>query len=131
MVCGRHKTPQLFQAGPLLAALRAALREQKHRTGTANVPVTDEAAAMERPGPCAAVGRGVASQYKNHSPRRPASGRGSVRRAIWKNTMRVGQGFDVHAFCDGDHLMLGGVRIPFYPRIQGSFGRRCAITRNQ
>jgi len=27
--------------------------------------------------------------------------------------MRVGQGFDVHAFKPGDHLMLGGVRIPF------------------
>jgi 2-C-methyl-D-erythritol 2,4-cyclodiphosphate synthase len=25
---------------------------------------------------------------------------------------RVGQGFDVHAFADGDHVMLGGVRIP-------------------
>jgi 2-C-methyl-D-erythritol 2,4-cyclodiphosphate synthase len=27
--------------------------------------------------------------------------------------MRIGQGYDVHAFCEGDHLMLGGVRIPF------------------
>ena len=27
-------------------------------------------------------------------------------------TMRIGQGFDVHAFCEGDHVMLGGVRIP-------------------
>ncbi len=27
--------------------------------------------------------------------------------------MRVGQGFDVHAFTEGDHLMLGGVRIEF------------------
>lgn len=27
--------------------------------------------------------------------------------------MRIGSGFDVHAFGDGDHLMLGGVRIPF------------------
>jgi len=27
--------------------------------------------------------------------------------------MRIGQGFDVHAFQEGDHLMLGGVRIPF------------------
>lgn len=27
-------------------------------------------------------------------------------------TIRVGQGFDVHAFCEGDHVMLGGVRIP-------------------
>ena len=25
---------------------------------------------------------------------------------------RIGQGFDVHAFADGDHVMLGGVRIP-------------------
>ena len=26
---------------------------------------------------------------------------------------RVGHGFDVHAFMPGDHLMIGGVRIPF------------------
>jgi len=26
--------------------------------------------------------------------------------------MRIGQGFDVHAFGRGDHVMLGGVRIP-------------------
>lgn len=27
-------------------------------------------------------------------------------------SIRIGQGFDVHAFGDGDHVMLGGVRIP-------------------
>jgi 2-C-methyl-D-erythritol 2,4-cyclodiphosphate synthase len=27
--------------------------------------------------------------------------------------MRIGQGFDVHAFCEGDHVILGGVTIPF------------------
>ncbi|WP_018145602.1 2-C-methyl-D-erythritol 2,4-cyclodiphosphate synthase [Thioalkalivibrio sp. AKL6] len=27
--------------------------------------------------------------------------------------LRIGQGFDVHAFGEGDHLVLGGVRIPF------------------
>jgi len=26
--------------------------------------------------------------------------------------LRIGHGFDVHAFAEGDHLMLGGVRIP-------------------
>lgn len=26
--------------------------------------------------------------------------------------MRIGQGFDVHAFGVGDHVMLGGVRVP-------------------
>jgi 2-C-methyl-D-erythritol 2,4-cyclodiphosphate synthase len=27
--------------------------------------------------------------------------------------MRIGHGYDVHAFREGDHLVLGGVRIPF------------------
>ena len=26
--------------------------------------------------------------------------------------MRIGTGFDVHAFGDGDHVVLGGVRVP-------------------
>lgn len=28
--------------------------------------------------------------------------------------MRIGSGFDVHAFGPGDHLILGGVQIPFH-----------------
>ncbi len=27
--------------------------------------------------------------------------------------MRIGQGFDVHRFGEGDHLMIGGVALPF------------------
>jgi 2-C-methyl-D-erythritol 2,4-cyclodiphosphate synthase len=27
--------------------------------------------------------------------------------------LRIGQGFDVHAFTEGDHLVIGGVTIPF------------------
>lgn len=27
---------------------------------------------------------------------------------------RIGQGYDVHAFCEGDHLMLGGVKIDYH-----------------
>ena len=27
-------------------------------------------------------------------------------------SLRIGQGFDVHAFSDGDHVVLGGVKIP-------------------
>ena len=26
--------------------------------------------------------------------------------------MRIGHGFDAHRFCEGDHLVIGGVRIP-------------------
>ena len=28
------------------------------------------------------------------------------------SSIRIGQGIDVHAFAAGDHLMLGGVRVP-------------------
>ena len=31
--------------------------------------------------------------------------------------IRIGQGFDVHAFGDGDHVMLGGVRVPHTRRV--------------
>jgi len=27
--------------------------------------------------------------------------------------LRIGQGFDVHAFCSGDHIVLGGISIPY------------------
>lgn len=27
--------------------------------------------------------------------------------------MRIGHGYDVHRFCDGDFIVIGGVRIPF------------------
>jgi len=28
--------------------------------------------------------------------------------------MRIGHGYDVHAFGEGDKLILGGVAIPYY-----------------
>src|SRR6202042_3790569 len=33
--------------------------------------------------------------------------------------VRTGNGFDVHAFADGDHVMLGGVRIPHSQGVTG------------
>jgi 2-C-methyl-D-erythritol 4-phosphate cytidylyltransferase / 2-C-methyl-D-erythritol 2,4-cyclodiphosphate synthase len=33
--------------------------------------------------------------------------------------VRTGNGFDVHAFTDGDHVMLGGVRIPHKRGVTG------------
>lgn len=33
-------------------------------------------------------------------------------------TLRIGQGYDVHAFGDGDHVMLGGVRVPHARGVQ-------------
>ena len=33
--------------------------------------------------------------------------------------LRTGSGFDVHAFVDGDHVMLGGIRIPHIRGVTG------------
>ncbi len=33
------------------------------------------------------------------------------------STLRVGQGIDVHAFGPGDHVMLGGVRVPHHQAV--------------
>ena len=33
-------------------------------------------------------------------------------------SLRIGSGFDVHAFGEGDHLMLGGVRVPHERGVQ-------------
>ena len=33
--------------------------------------------------------------------------------------IRLGQGFDVHAFCAGDHIWLGGVRVPHTQALDG------------
>ncbi len=33
--------------------------------------------------------------------------------------IRTGQGFDVHAFTDGDHVILGGVKIPHSKKLLG------------
>lgn len=33
--------------------------------------------------------------------------------------LRIGNGFDVHAFCQGDHIILGGINIPFEYSLEG------------
>ena len=38
--------------------------------------------------------------------------------------MRIGHGYDVHAFGPGDHVTLGGVRDAARPRRRRAFGRR-------
>ena len=34
-------------------------------------------------------------------------------------TVRIGQGLDVHAFQPGNHIMLGGMRIPHHHGVAG------------
>ena len=35
--------------------------------------------------------------------------------------MRIGHGFDVHAFGEGDHIILGGVTIPYQHSLTVSY----------
>ncbi|HEV7612736.1 MAG TPA: 2-C-methyl-D-erythritol 4-phosphate cytidylyltransferase [Steroidobacteraceae bacterium] len=98
----RALTPQLFG----LEQLRHALKEAR----LAGVAVTDEAQAIERIGLRPALVPG--SPFNVKVTRAEDLG---VAERILKMTegsaMRVGQGFDVHAFGKGDHVILGGVRI--------------------
>jgi 2-C-methyl-D-erythritol 4-phosphate cytidylyltransferase/2-C-methyl-D-erythritol 2,4-cyclodiphosphate synthase len=98
----RALTPQVFAFAQLLRALEDAAR--------AGVAVTDEAQALERIGVRAALVRGSPFNIKVTRPEDL-----EVAAAILKmretGLMRVGQGVDVHAFGEGDHVVLGGVRI--------------------
>lgn len=102
----RALTPQVFELAGLEEALDDALRS--------GLAVTDEAQAMERRGLPARLVRGSPFNIKVTTPADL-----SMAEAILKGTeqshMRIGQGFDVHAFGEGDHVVLGGVQID-YPR---------------
>jgi 2-C-methyl-D-erythritol 2,4-cyclodiphosphate synthase/2-C-methyl-D-erythritol 4-phosphate cytidylyltransferase len=102
----RALTPQVFGFARLKQALDEVVR--------LGVAVTDEAQAMERLGLRARLVRGSPFNIKVTTPADL-----SMAEAILKGTeqsqMRIGQGFDVHAFGEGDHVMLGGVKID-YPR---------------
>ena len=45
--------------------------------------------------------------------------RAEILRSAALSDVRTGNGFDVHAFADGDHVMLGGVRIPHSRGVTG------------
>jgi 2-C-methyl-D-erythritol 4-phosphate cytidylyltransferase/2-C-methyl-D-erythritol 2,4-cyclodiphosphate synthase len=98
----RALTPQAFG----FAQLRRALREAAH----AGVAVTDEAQAMERIGVRAALISGSPFNIKVTRAEDLSMAAGILRMRE-SSEMRVGQGTDVHAFGEGDHVVLGGVRI--------------------
>jgi 2-C-methyl-D-erythritol 4-phosphate cytidylyltransferase/2-C-methyl-D-erythritol 2,4-cyclodiphosphate synthase len=95
------QTPQAFAFVPLLAAHRKAAAE-----GYAGF--TDDAALMEWAGHSVATFPGEPANMKLTHPedfaRAEAAGSGGL-------GVRVGTGYDVHAFTEGDHVWLGGVRI--------------------
>jgi 2-C-methyl-D-erythritol 4-phosphate cytidylyltransferase / 2-C-methyl-D-erythritol 2,4-cyclodiphosphate synthase len=102
----RALTPQIFGFAQLKQALDEAVR-----SGTA---VTDEAQAMERLGLPARLVRGSPFNIKVTRAEDLLMAE-AILKGTEKSPMRIGQGFDVHAFGEGNHVVLGGVRID-YPK---------------
>jgi 2-C-methyl-D-erythritol 4-phosphate cytidylyltransferase / 2-C-methyl-D-erythritol 2,4-cyclodiphosphate synthase len=98
----RALTPQIFA----FAELRHALKE----AALAGLTVTDEAQAVERLGlhPTLVQGSPFNIKVTRASDLAAAA---NILKMTEEVPMRVGQGFDVHAFGAGDHVMLAGVRI--------------------
>ena len=95
------QTPQAFCFPALLAAHEAA-------AAAGVTGLTDDGALMEWAGHPVATFPGETSNLKLTHPedfeRTPAQQQPQL-------LVRVGTGYDVHAFTDGDHIWLGGVRI--------------------
>jgi 2-C-methyl-D-erythritol 4-phosphate cytidylyltransferase/2-C-methyl-D-erythritol 2,4-cyclodiphosphate synthase len=98
----RALTPQVFAFAPLRRALQDAAR--------AGAAVTDEAQAMERIGIRAVMVSGSPFNIKLTRAEDLGVAAGILNMGE-SSHMRVGQGMDVHAFGEGDHVVLGGVRI--------------------
>ena len=99
----RALTPQVFA----FAELRHALKEAT----LARTAVTDEAQAVERMGLRPTLVQGSPFNVKVTRPEDLIVA-ARVLKMTEDTPMRVGQGFDVHAFGAGDHVVLGGVRLP-------------------
>ena len=96
------QTPQAFAFDLILAAHRRA-------AAAALDAFTDDAALAEWAGHRVSVFAGETTNVKLTTNEDFA--RAEVMRLAALADVRTGNGFDVHAFADGDHVMLGGVRI--------------------
>ncbi len=98
------QTPQAFRFDVILEAHRRAARESRD-------DFTDDAAIAEWAGLTVTTFEGDAANMKLTTPEDFA--REEARLGAMLGDIRMGTGYDVHAFGDGDHLMLCGVRVPF------------------
>ncbi len=99
------QTPQAFAFAPLLAAHRAAAEAGLDS-------FTDDGALAEWAGLPVTVFAGEPGNRKLTEAADLAEAERRLAGAPAPALTRVGTGFDVHAFATGDHVWLGGVRIP-------------------
>jgi len=96
------QTPQAFAFAMLLDAHRRAAAAGRE-------DFTDDAALAEWAGQRVSIFEGEAGNVKLTTS--DDFVRAEAARMAALADVRTGNGFDVHAFADGDHVMLGGVRI--------------------
>jgi 2-C-methyl-D-erythritol 4-phosphate cytidylyltransferase/2-C-methyl-D-erythritol 2,4-cyclodiphosphate synthase len=97
------QTPQAFRYDVILDAHRRAAREGRS-------DFTDDAAIAEWAGLTVATFEGDAANMKLTTSEDFV--REEARLASLLGDIRTGTGYDVHAFGDGDHMMICGVRVP-------------------
>lgn len=98
------QTPQAFQLTPLLAAHRDAARQNL-------LTFPDDASLMEWAGHAVQSFDGDASTFKVTLPSDIALAEAQIRRSD-AATIKVATGYDVHALGEGDHVWLGGLKMP-------------------
>lgn len=104
------QTPQVFAFDKLLAAHRRASAENRH-------DFTDDAALMEWAGTPVTTFAGSNRNAKLTTPE--DFERANAYAAQRLGDVRTGTGYDVHAFVEGDHVTLGGVKIPYHKKLSG------------
>jgi 2-C-methyl-D-erythritol 4-phosphate cytidylyltransferase / 2-C-methyl-D-erythritol 2,4-cyclodiphosphate synthase len=104
------QTPQAFGFDFILKAHRRAAA-----AGLASF--TDDAALAEWAGQRVSIFEGESGNVKVTT--NDDFARAELAHIAKLADIRTGSGFDVHAFADGDHVMLGGVRIPYSRGVTG------------
>src|SRR6201986_2628529 len=97
------QTPQAFRFDVILDAHRRAARDGRS-------DFTDDAALAEWAGLTVATFEGDPANMKLTTPEDFLREEARLRPAL--GDIRTGTGYDVHAFGDGDHLMLCGIKVP-------------------
>jgi 2-C-methyl-D-erythritol 4-phosphate cytidylyltransferase/2-C-methyl-D-erythritol 2,4-cyclodiphosphate synthase len=104
------QTPQAFGYDLIVEAHRRAVAAGRD-------DFTDDAALAEWAGHRVHVFEGESANVKLTT--NDDFSRAEMIRAAALGDIRTGNGFDVHAFADGDHVMLGGIRIPHSRGVTG------------
>ena len=104
------QTPQAFAYKKLLDAHRRAAQDGRH-------DFTDDAALAEWAGLSVTAFMGEAGNIKLTTAEDFVKALSA--RAALLDDVRTGMGFDVHAFGDGDHVVLGGIRIAHNRALKG------------